>query len=132
MLNISQKGKIGKKCMESQRSFNSINYEVLSNLLINKNWDHITKISNPDEATNHFIRETLEILENASKKEDFRTKKCKKIKPWITQALVTSIKQRDKMKKQLTRNYSIEKEIAYKIYRNKLCKLIHTTKNQHY
>ena len=56
----------------------------------------------------------------------------KKIKDWITDGLITSIKHRDKLKKKLSRNFSPALEIEYKNYRNFLNKLIKTQKFQYY
>ncbi|KAF0756126.1 RNA-directed DNA polymerase from mobile element jockey [Aphis craccivora] len=59
--------------------------------------------------------------------------KNRKIKPWITNGLVTSIINRDKLNMKIKKDTSNHKLINYyKTYRNKLTKLIRKAKEQYY
>ncbi|KAL4082915.1 hypothetical protein QTP88_029569 [Uroleucon formosanum] len=61
------------------------------------------------------------------------SRKIRKIKPWITSGLVTSIKNRDKLNMKIKKDPSNHKLISYyKAYRNKLTMLIRKAKEQSY
>lgn len=62
-----------------------------------------------------------------------KKKKIKKLKPWISQGLIVSIQERDKMKEKLQRNpNNLFERNKYKLYRNTINKLIRKTKNEYY
>lgn len=52
--------------------------------------------------------------------------------PWITKGLIISIRNRDKLNRDLNTNFSIEKYQQYKQFRNNLNNLIKITKNNFY
>jgi len=107
-----------------------IDKNKLHNLLKNESWNEILNTNEPELAYQLFL-DTFEKYYSQCK--TIKTVKTyKKIKPWISQGLITSIKKRDRLKKQLQRHYTEERDTEYKTYRNALKRLIDNTKNQYY
>lgn len=107
-----------------------VNKNKLHGLLKTEYWNEILNANEPELAYQTFLNKFQNYY---SLCKIVKTQKVfKKIKPWITQGLIISIKKRDGLKKQLQRHYTEEKYIEYKSYRNALKKLIDNTKNQYY
>lgn len=101
-------------------------------LLKAQDWSNITNNRCPEIATKNFISTYKNLMNQATESYNLVTRVQKKIKPWITGGLITSIKHRDKMKKRLLNNDSTELKNEYKLYRNYLNKLINKQKNDYY
>lgn len=108
-----------------------IDFKKLETLLKNENWNGIVDSDDPQIATDLFLSKFSRIIETA-KIYKTKFKKNMKIKPWITEGLVVSIKNRDKLKKRLSQHFSTELEHEYKSYRNELNKLLKKSKNNFY
>lgn len=110
-----------------------LNNEKVNNLLSFQDWTTgVLNVNDVETATQNFYSIIDNIIKESEETKVIRHKTTKKIKPWITTGIVCSIKNRDKIKKQLKKSYSIEKEQQYKIYRNFLNKLINKCKNDYY
>lgn len=109
-----------------------VNYCMFGELLNRQDWSIVTDVGEVEVATENFatIINNIKALSTENKVVKYRT--FKKIRPWITNGLVSSIKQRDKMKKKLLKNYSDEDAIKYKKYRNVLNRLLHNCKSGFY
>lgn len=110
----------------------SIDSVKLISLLHNHNWENVTKVKDVNTATENFINTVESFIKRSENIHEIAMKQNKKIKSWITNGLIESIRHRDKLKKKLLKNYSIELDIEYKNYRNALNKLIVKQKNTFY
>lgn len=109
-----------------------VNHNKLIASLEKETWNVVLNQSNVNTATNNFVN-TLSFHLNLATSQRVETNKIKKIKPWITAGLITSIRSRDKLSKlSLKQPENIELRNKYKMYRNHLCHLLKQTKNQFY
>lgn len=131
MLNLTFENHLIDK-IEKSTIKTKINYTKLNNYLAHEKWEELQMKRGVQCSTNIFIDRLTHYLELSS--ESFTVKnKFKKIKPWITTGLITSIKYRDKLKNKWLRNkYNTDIETAYKNYRNQLTRLLRLTKNDYY
>lgn len=133
MFFVRQRGDPQENLMQSQNHMKSkLNIPKFKLLLQNFDWSIVMNEGNPETATTIFIETYQQLLSNATQIYTFKHKKHKKIKPWISDGIITSIKNRDKMKKKLLQKFSPQLEKEYKEYRNHLTKLIFKQKNQYY
>lgn len=133
MLNFSHATNI-KRTENNVRAVvkNKINYIKLNYLFENEKWNDVFETNNPEEAYTLFINKFSELYLKCKTTSISYNKINKKIKPWITNGIIISIKKRDRLKKQLQNNFTEEKEREYKRYRNNLKKVIDYTKNLYY
>lgn len=131
ILNITQENRATNN-NTSIKAQTKYDYDKITLLLGDKNWQNILNIHDPNIATNAFVKELMETIESSKITMSVKYKQHKKNKPWITNAIITSIKHRDKMKRSLIKNYSDDREIEYKTYRNNLNRIINFTKNDYY
>lgn len=120
------------KNLNTHRTIKKINYDKLFNILNNITWEEVTSLNDSELANNKFIS----ILQRTIEKSTIEikiNKHHKKLKPWITNAIINSIKHRDLLKKHLNNNINNNNlKIQYKTYRNKLNKTIEKAKNNYY
>lgn len=109
-----------------------LNINKFKQLLQNFDWTNVMNANDSGAATGIFLENYMRLLSEATEKYTVKYKKYKKIKSWISNGIVSSIKTRDKMKKKLLKNFSPQLEREYKEYRNTLNKLIHKQKNEYY
>lgn len=116
MLNISLPN--NKKNITSQNTYKTIT-KIDMDALIKKfeaeNWDNVYNENNPETATHNFYINYLNIVDTCKTIINKKIKEQKKIKPWITNGIINSIKTRDKLKKQLQKNTLLKKKIIIKI-----------------
>lgn len=107
---------------------NILDYTKLKNYLLSESWDGLYTQSNPNVAYDNFIQK-LQCHIGSSKKMIKIKSVYKKIKPWITDGLVKSIRTRDKLKVSVLKNKdNLELFQRYKNYRNILNTLLKKTK----
>ena len=109
----------------------SINEQRFENIIKLTDWTKLTKTTDPQTACELFFDTIKDIVKKSTDIKEIKTHN-KKIKPWITNGLVTAINTRDKMKKRLLLNYNDQDERAYKKYRNDLHSLIQKCKHDYY
>lgn len=108
-----------------------INFDNLKHCLSRENWNDVINTAEPQKAYDLFFNKLNQQIQKCTK-STIKTKNIIKLKPWITTGLILSIKNRDFLKKKLTKKYTLELENQYKNYRNKLHSLIRKTKNDYY
>lgn len=107
-------------------------YDKVSQLLSFENWEDVCNINDVNTCTNNFVSIVKKHIDSATSYLHNNTKN-KKIKPWITNGIIKSIRTRDSMKKQILRNINNPQLLNdFKTYRNKLTRLIKITKNNYY
>lgn len=111
---------------------NKLDIDKFKALLSSHDWTCVLDDSNPESSTNNFITTFKNLQQEATFEYIIKNKKPKKIKEWISNGIITSIRHRDKMKRRLLHNYSVELENEYKRYRNSLNSLIGKQKNNFY
>lgn len=115
-----------------ERKVTEIDYNKFLELLQAQDWHPVVNSNDSEVATNTFYRLFMSSYENARRHRVVRVLEHKKIKPWITNGIITSIKHRDKIKKRLLHCQDVELKNHYKIYRNCLNKIIIKCKNDYY
>lgn len=112
--------------------YKKVNFHNLMQLLSTENWDSVfCESSDVEKCYSQFIYLIKDFI-NRSTSVCKKSNKHRKIKPWITVGIINSIRNRDKMKKDLRRDSSAEKQDAYKKYRNLVTRIIRETKNQYF
>lgn len=108
------------------------NFNKLKNLFKHQCWQDVLNSNDVKIATNKFTDIFSNLINQSTSNIGKLNKKNKKIKPWISEGLITSIKERDKLKKRLLESYSEDLEKEYKTYRNYLNTLLKKSKNNYY
>lgn len=109
-----------------------INYPKLKTDLKYENWHEIYNNEDVNLITDTFINKlTQYILKNTKQIKIKNPEKPRK--KWITKSLLQSIKTKNDMYEKVRKNPEDNNlKLEYKKYKNKLCQLIKTTKNQYY
>ena len=130
LLQISNKHSIQENhLIKTSNSFDKLCTKSFHKLIKEVNWLNVTQSNNVELATNSIA----ENITNCIKQRTCSIKNIKhpkKLKPWITTGIATSIKHRDKLKRNLFRNFSIESHRKYNEYRNYIGKLIKNNKKK--
>lgn len=113
-----------------KKYFSKINYDKLKNLLKMETWEDVLNKHNAQISYNIFINKLQSCIIKCTK--NIPQKANHKLKPWVTNGIIESIKTRDLMKKQLLKHFTNDLKKEYTQYRNRLNKLIKFTKNQYY
>jgi len=116
---------------DSGVSFNKIDKNKLNISIRQKPWQNVLQLDHPNDATKlltKYINDSINYATVPIKQSN----KTKKLKEWMTNGLLTSIRKRDKMKFNLKKHYSLELHNEFKNYRNQLTKLINITKESFY
>lgn len=109
-----------------------INYDKLNNLLRETSWLPVFSPTSPDAGIDKFVEILTAAINNCTTTKKIKRRNTK-ITPWITNALVKSIDEKNKLHKRLKVDPSnVELELSYKSYRNKLANLIKKTKFEYY
>lgn len=132
MLNIDCEQPVHNINKISACTYTNFDHLKFQQLIDYQDWSEVLHCDVPDIATTKFINTYLNLMELC---KTIITKKIKiynKIKPWITNGIVTSIKFRDKLKKKLLKNFSLNLQNEYRTYRNNLNKVIAHAKSNYY
>lgn len=109
-----------------------IDYNRLKKMFAEKTWLNVYENGNINEATDVFITEISQCISTCTRKLEMKKKEIKK-NPWITDGLVSSTNEKNKMYKKVhenPKNQALQAE--FKIYRNKLNELIRIAKHEYY
>lgn len=111
----------------------TINHTKLMKKLEREDWQEIYREQNVTTATKKFILKLKYLINLCTSVSQKKINNSKKLKPWITQGLINSIKERDKLKRLLLNNpNNHDIQGRYKIFRNTVTKLIKKTKIDYY
>lgn len=112
--------------------FSKIDFPAVKNLLENQNWIEVLSADCVDVATETFTNVLKSIIEKSSTLVK-KSAANRKLKPWITLGLVTSIRKRDKLSKQLQKEpFNWQLRNKYFQYRNLLHALIKRIKYNYF
>ena len=111
-----------------------LNYNKLNQYLEKTSWALVLKKTNANDAYDLFFDIFDNVIKSATTTKTFKqnAKNCK-LKPWITQGLINSIRKRDDLAKKAKKfpNCTVL-QCEYKNYRNYLTKLIRQQKDNYY
>lgn len=108
------------------------NYKLLNELLSRAGWNDVLNCNDVDICTELFVGRLKGYISGATSVYKINNKN-RRLKPWITSGLLTSIRNRDQLKKCCTMHPdNIEALNRYKQYRTSLSKLIKKTKYEYY
>ena len=91
-----------------------INEQDFTDILRLETWNNVLQKNDATEATDELYKIMTDILGRSSITKKYTIKEQNKRKPWITNGIILSTKQRDKMKKKLLSNFN---ETDYSIYK---------------
>ena len=131
MLNIYRDFKVISETNENVRKVFDIDFNKLNPSLTREYWESVLSSPVPESATKIFLDIYKKYIEESTSVRSISLN-IKKIKPWITRGIVQSIKQRDKLKKQLLHKFDTALHNNYINFRNTLKKIINKTKNDYY
>ena len=94
-------------------------------------WSEINNCSDPTEAYNKFSSDFSRTFNECFPLKKKSTKK-RIHKPWISNAILKSIKTKNKLYKQFVQHPDTSRELKYKSYKNKLVRLIRIAKQIYY
>ena len=112
-------------------NLNNINFNKLNSSLSRENWESVLSSPVPESATKIILDIYKKYIEESTSVRSISLN-IKKIKPWITRGIVQSIKQIDKLKKQLLHKFDTALHNNYINFRNTLKKIINKTKKEYY
>lgn len=114
------------------KTITKINEQDFTNLLRLETWNNVLQKNDVIGATDELYKVMTDILEKSSTTKNHISREQIKRKPWITNGIIMSIKNRDKMKKKLLLNFNEFDKRVYKSYRNNLKKIIEKRKHEYY
>lgn len=122
-----------KECQKiiNQITYSKLNSKKLNRNLKNENWDHLLQSQEAEYCADYLINTIKKHIDTATEQITSKSK-AKKLKPWITQGIINSIRQRDKLKKISAITRQNDDCRKYRAYRDQLSTLIKQTKNRYY
>ena len=113
------------------RSFSGNNIKTFNDLNENSNWDEVLFCNDPQTAYNMFHNI---IMKNYTIAFPLRKQKCgyKNKLPWLTSALRTSIKTKNKLYMYYIKHPTDENEMLYRGYKSKLLTLLKRTERDYF
>jgi len=117
---------------QRQKEITKVDFEKLQELLSTQTWETIIEIKNSQEAYREFINKINECIRLATTTIKPNSKNSK-LKPWITDGIVKSIRKRDKLRSASLKDpNNLELKEGFTKYRNTLTSVIKDTKNNYY
>jgi len=108
-------------------------YKHLSTLVNTCDWSRVTDEPELNRATDTFHEMLTECFQQATKQKASTKAKLDKLKPWITEGLVRSIRTRDRLSKRIKKQpFNLALKRHFLIYRNTLNTLLRNTKTNYY
>ena len=116
-----------------RKTMTQFDHIKFKNLINQESWANVIIETEPNKAWNSFYKIFRDIYNQCKTTKVIKIQNHIKIKPWITNAIITSIKYRDQLKKKTIKNRNNELIInRYKTYRNNLKKVINEAKARYY
>lgn len=138
MMSISSHQPIQDNKNNNMQTISSVDLNKLRTLIAEHSWSQVLNTNDAQLATNLFTDTFAELMDRCKTTRTISEKKYNTIKPWISKGLITSIINRDKMKRNLNKQkvtnnqYPHNLETQYKSYRNKLNNLLKKSKHTYY
>lgn len=113
------------------KTASKINFNRFHDLVSEQDWTSVLMLEDAELAMHEFNLIMSNIKQNSTTIVTYKSKH-RKIKPWITEGIIQSIKKKDKMKHKLLLNPNIRDKQKFTEYRNNLCKIINKRKYDYY
>lgn len=123
---------IQEKDNNESHTHSKINTKKFEELIKKENWVSVISTDDVQVAADVFTKTFKKLMNESIVITTIKKGNKKKLKPWITNGLITSIIRRDKIKRQLNSNYSTELKEQYITYRNSINNLIKKCKHDYY
>ena len=114
------------------RRINKLNKDSFNIKLKDQDWDYIYNDPDTDNAYNNFASTYSKLYNDSFPYKSTRQNRKKRNKPWITRAIAKSIKNKNKLLRQVRTNYTDTNHDKYKQFRNKLNHIIRISKKKYY
>ena len=96
------------------------------------NWSEVRESSDPSSAYDIFLRKYTDIYNNCFPLKKVKIKNNGLTKPWISKALLKSIKKKNILYRRFLSNPTSTREISYKSYKNKLSSTLRAAKRNYF
>jgi hypothetical protein len=127
---LRSKRYVCKKNSKPQSTF--LDETLVSRLMADCDWSEVTCIPDVNSSCCVFVNKLKFIISQATKSKNISSKYIK-IKPWITGGLITSIRHRDKLGRELKQQpFNVALRDQYRHFRNTLSKLLKTAKETYF
>ena len=116
---------------KEKRWIRTINHRTVDNFrndLAVKQWSDILEIESADEAFTQFHKEFCRMYDQSFPNKHFKVKHNTNDKPWITSAIISQMKYRDKLYKKFLKSKCQENWATFKTSRNKVTQMIRKAK----
>lgn len=132
LYNQSQENK--KTTIHNHDKYDYINIDKVRQKIEEENWSSVLQIEDPKICATNFETTVDSIIKYSTEiKTHKQVSKYKKLKPWITNAILTSIRKKEKLYKCTKKNPQDKSiQIFYKKYKNKLISIIKKNKENYY
>ena len=114
------------------RKFTDISKPQFKEKLQSLSWDELYTMTNTEQAYNFFLQKIVDEYEQAFPLTEKPKRRAKTNHPWLSVALKNSIKQKNKLYKKFHHRPTVYNEIAFKIYKKYLEKILIVAKKQYY
>lgn len=116
---------------KSKKRIEKLNHAKVCELLELCDWSSIAMITDPNQATEHFIAILSGIIHKSTYYVQISNRQ-KTVRPWVTPGLLRCMRFRDVLhKRHLKAPNNKDLEITYKRYRNHCNNILHKLKNEH-
>ena len=114
-----------------KRVFSEHNINIFENLVLNHDWSSVLTSSDPQAAYSLYYKDFSTMYNKAFPVRNIKLG-YKTRKPWLTEALKSSIKKKNKWYYSLKKSNDTEERIKYNRYRNKLNMILISAEREHY
>ena len=114
------------------REKNANNVSKFKDELQTVNWSEVRDSSDPSSAYDVFLRKYTDIYNKCFPLKKVKIKNNGLTKPWISKALLKSIKKKNILYRRFLSNPTSTREISYKNYKNKLSSTLRATKRNYF
>ena len=114
------------------RSKNQQNLTKFKSEIENVNWAELPGYNDPSQAYGNFLKKYTDIYNRCFPLKKVKAKGYTLYKPWLTKALLNSIKKKNVLYKRFLNNPTAQTEFLYKCYKNKLNHSLRVAKRLYY
>ena len=114
------------------REKNANNISKFKDELQTVNWSEVRDSSDPSSAYDIFLRKYTDMYNRCFPLKKVKIKNNGLAKPWISKALLKSIKKKNILYRRFLSNPTSKREISYKNYKNKLSSTLRAAKRNYF
>ena len=114
-----------------KRDYSPKNIDKFKDMVNKVQWTEILKQTECNQAFSLFYKKFSELYNQGFPSRDVK-KTYYNRKPWLTPALITSIKNKNNLYRKFKKNPNANNSLIYRIYRNKLNNILKTAEKSHF